>query len=76
MTPPARCGRVNFIGREWGGGPPRLSPELVAAYTRYVADNGAVVTWDVPVGRDGRIAEEFMAHLTAIGKAMVRRGEQ
>jgi hypothetical protein len=63
---------LNFIGQEWGKGPARLSPELVAAYTRFVVANDAVITWDVPVGRDGRIPDEFMVHLRAIGAAMRR----
>ena len=71
-----QCHMLNFIGQEWGKGPPRLEPDLVAAYTRYVVANDAVITWDVPVGKDGRIPEDFVVHLTAIGRTMGKAGSR
>ena len=61
---------LNFLGPEWGGGPPRLTAELVAGYTRFVTDHDAVMTWDLPIEKDGRIPEPFMKQLRTIGKTM------
>jgi len=62
----------NFLGCEWGKGEPRLPTELVAGYTRYVIDHDAVITWDVPILPEGRIAEPFMDQLRAIAAALRR----
>lgn len=63
---------LNWLGSEWGKGAPRFPPELVAGYTRYVLDHGAVMTWDVPVSPAGRIEAPFLAHLRAIGASAPR----
>jgi len=58
---------LNFLGPWWAAGPPRFPAELVAGYTRYINSHQGVVTWDVPVSVDGRIPEEFLTQLRAIG---------
>jgi hypothetical protein len=63
---------LNFLGSEWGKGEPRFPDQLVAGYTRYAIDQGAVMTWDVPVNPAGRIEEPFLAQLRGIGEAVPR----
>jgi hypothetical protein len=46
---------LNFLGTEWGKGQPRFPAELVAGYTRFVNAHDGVITWDVPVGKNGHI---------------------
>jgi len=60
---------LNFLGPWWCQPPPRFPTELVVGYTRCVNTHGGVVTWDVPIDRDGRIPEPFLAQLRAVGKA-------
>ena len=59
---------LNFLGAWWGQGEPRFPDELVVGYTRYLNRHGGVVTWDVPIGNDGRIPEPFLQQLRAIDK--------
>jgi hypothetical protein len=63
---------LNFLGSDWGRGAPRFPADLVAGYTRYATDQGAVMTWDVPVDPAGRIEEPFLAQLRAIGDSVSR----
>jgi hypothetical protein len=67
---------LNFLGSEWGKGPPRLGADLAAAYTAFVIERGAVISWDVPIEPSGRIAESFIAHLAAIGRSADRARQQ
>jgi hypothetical protein len=39
------------LGRWWGASPPQFPTELVVGYTKYIMQQGGVVTWDVPVRR-------------------------
>jgi hypothetical protein len=59
-----------FLGSGWGVGPPRFCAELVAGYTKDTVEKGGVVTWDVPVRRDGAIEREFLDRLAAIPAAL------
>jgi hypothetical protein len=54
---------LNYLGDWWGQGQPRFPDELVVGYTRYVNRQEGVVTWDAPIGHDGRIPEAFLAQL-------------
>jgi hypothetical protein len=63
---------LNFLGSEWGTGQPRFPAELVAGYTRYALEQGAVVTWDVPVNPAGSIDQQFLEQLRAIGESVPR----
>ena len=64
----AQCHILSFLGSNWGQRPPRFSDELAGSYTRWVNAHDGVVTWDVPIEPNGRIPEEFIAQLTAIGR--------
>ena len=66
-TDGAQLHMMSHLGKTWGQGPPRESPEVVAAWTRAFQALGGVVTWDVPVERSGRMAAEFLPVLQALG---------
>lgn len=57
---------LGFLGDYWGAGEPRFSDALVASYTHYLTERGAVVTWDVPIAENGVIAGTFLRQLAAI----------
>ena len=62
---------LSYLGTTWCRGErPRFPDDLAATYTRYVADRGGVVTWDVPIGADGLIPQPFVDQLAAIGRLM------
>jgi hypothetical protein len=66
---------LTFLGCYWcGGDEPRFREELAAGYSRHLRDLGGVITWDVPIGREGPrnglLPEAFMPQLKAIGSAM------
>ena len=64
---------LSFLGETWGMGSPRFTAEQVVEWSNKVADEGGVITWDVPLQRNGLISQPFIDQLTAIGKAMSRR---
>ena len=58
---------LNFLGTNWGQGvSPRLPDGLTVAWTRYMLDNNAAVTWDVPTSKEGLIPESFVLTLSKI----------
>ena len=59
---------LSFLGRYWGEGPARITPELAAAYTNHVSHHEGVVTWDIPISREGQISDEFREDLGRIGR--------
>lgn len=60
-----------WIGAQWGRGmTPRLPMQFVVGYTRQVAANQGVVTWDVPFHPDGTIPDPFERILEAVAKAV------
>ncbi|MBL8991710.1 MAG: alpha-L-fucosidase, partial [Spirochaetia bacterium] len=59
---------LSFLGGYWGRGEPRLSEELLVAYTNYINAAEGVMTWDVPPTETGLIPENFMVRLRAMGK--------
>ncbi len=61
---------LSFLGERWGMGKPRFSMEQVVKWSQDIARRGGVITWDVPVQRDGLISQPFMDQLTAVGKAL------
>ena len=70
----ARYHILSYLGESWCQGErPRFPDELVANYTRYIANQGGVVTWDVPIERNGTLAITFMEQLKAINKNMQER---
>ncbi len=64
---------LTYLGQGWCEGAPRFDVELPVGYTKQVMANGGVVSWDVPIERSGRISEEYMRILKAIGEAAGRR---
>ena len=60
---------LSYLGRTWGRGGPRFTAEQAAGYTRKVRGVGGVVTWDVPVRRNGVMAAEFVDRLRAVAAA-------
>jgi hypothetical protein len=61
---------LSYLGATWGKGTPRSSVEQVTEWSRKIARSGGVVTWDVPIGRDGLIAQPFLDQLAAVGRAL------
>jgi hypothetical protein len=64
---------LTYLGSTWGKGSPRFSDEQVETLCRTVGRSGGVVTWDLPIGRDGRLAKPFLDRLDLVGKALGRR---
>lgn len=60
---------LSFLGESWGMGQPRFTTEDVVRYSRKLWDVGGAVTWDAPVQVNGRLPEDFVAQLAALGKA-------
>jgi hypothetical protein len=63
------------MGCYWCGGyEPRFPDEMAIGYTKHVNGCGGVVTWDVPVGKEGKrnglLPEAFMPQLKALGEAV------
>ena len=63
----ARYHVLSYLGQSWCQGPPRFPDEMAVGYTRHVVGRGGVVTWDVPIERNGLIAAPFLRQLEAIG---------
>ena len=63
-----RIHALSYLGETWGMGAPRFTPDQVANYTQTVHNAGGAFTWDVPVGRNGLIAPEFMTQLDRLAK--------
>ena len=57
---------LSYLGESWCKGAPRFPDELVAGYTRHVIGKGGVITWDVPILKEGRIPDPFLHQLEAI----------
>jgi hypothetical protein len=66
---------LSYLGQTWGRGEPRFTAEQAAGYTRKVRGLGGVVTWDVPVQRNGVMAAEFVERLRAVAAAARAAGE-
>jgi hypothetical protein len=45
---------LSFLGKFWGQSELRFPDELVVGYTKLIAQNGDVITWDVPVSDQGK----------------------
>jgi hypothetical protein len=60
---------LTFLGERWGKGAPRYTAERAAEFSKTVAAEGGVITWDVPVQLNGTIAPEFIDRLKAIDTA-------
>ena len=66
-----QCHILTFLGTSWcRGSRPQWSDEKIVGYTRQVARNGGVVTYDVPIRKTGLIPEPFIKQLRAIGRGL------
>jgi unsaturated rhamnogalacturonyl hydrolase len=61
---------LSYLGTRWGGGPPRFSADQAIRWSRMVAHEGGVITWDVPVLPGGTIPQRFVEQLKSIGTAL------
>jgi hypothetical protein len=66
----AQIHMLSYLGETWGMGAPRFTAAQAIGYTQTVTNAGGAVTWDVPVGLDGKIGEAFLGQLSAIGKSL------
>jgi hypothetical protein len=64
----ARYHILSYLGEDWCKGAPRFPDALVAGYTRHIMSRKGVVTWDVPILRNGLIPAAFLGQLRQIGK--------
>jgi alpha-L-fucosidase len=72
----ARIHKLSYLGRTWGTGEPRYTnlDEVVIPWTRKILEAGGAMTWDAPVQTNGLIADNYLAQLRAIGKAVAGGG--
>jgi hypothetical protein len=68
----AQIHMLSYLGETWGMGAPRFTAAQAIEYTHKVTNAGGAVTWDVPVGLDGKIGAAFLEQLGAIGKSLTR----
>lgn len=61
---------LTYLGQHWGQGTPRFDEAQIVAFTRKVAAEGGIITWDTPIQKGGTFAPEFLAQLHAIGAAL------
>ncbi|MFH0795814.1 MAG: hypothetical protein V2A65_02005 [Candidatus Omnitrophota bacterium] len=61
---------LTFLGGCWCRGMPRFPDDFPPVYTRYVNSWGGVVTWDVPITKEGLIPEPFFRQLMILGTAL------
>ncbi len=61
---------LTYLGCGWGQGEPRFPDEFVIGYTRLVAEQHGVISWDTPTTRDGRITDACYRQFQALGQAL------
>ena len=62
---------LSYLGASWcRGDKPELPDAQIIDYTRQINRKGGVVTWDVPITKQGLIPEPFVAQLRALGNAL------
>ncbi len=69
----ARYHILSYLGESWCKGEPRFQDELVIGYTKHIMSKGAVITWDVPIRKNGLIPETFLKQFKAIGAGTVNK---
>jgi hypothetical protein len=50
---------LTYLGKTWGMGEPRFSPEFVSDFTQKIVNQGGVLTWDVGVSIEGLIVPDL-----------------
>lgn len=66
----ARYHVLSYLGESWCKGKPRFPDELAIGYTKHVTSKGGVITWDVPINRNGLLTASFVEQLAAISRSM------
>ena len=61
---------LSFLGPWWGQSPTRYTNAQVIAPTRGFAENGGVITWDVPITDEGLIPRPFVDQLIALNEGL------
>jgi hypothetical protein len=64
---------LSFLGEKWGIGNPRFNTDQILGYTKQVIDAEGAFTWDVPIQKNGLIAQMFLDQLASIGKVYPRK---
>ena len=64
----ARYHVLSYLGQSWCKGAPRFPDAMVRGYTEHVAAKGGVLTWDVPIEKNGLIPPAFLKQLEALGR--------
>jgi len=54
---------LSYLGNNWAREPARFVDEFVVGYTKDVNAKGGVVTWDVPIAKEGTIPAPFVRQL-------------
>lgn len=57
----------SYLGQTWGQLPLRFTNEQACRFTRQVTDQGGVMTWDVPIRKNGHLPSIVTDQLNAIG---------
>jgi alpha-L-fucosidase len=66
---------LTYLGQTWcRGDRPELPDEQIVTHTRSLVGKGGVITFDVPIQKNGLIPPTFVPQLQAIGQAM--KGQQ
>ena len=61
---------LSYLGDFWCRGMPRFPDELVTGYTKHITSKGGIITWDVPIQKNGLIPDQFVRQLAQIGKSV------
>ena len=61
---------LSYLGQQWGRGEPRFPDEFAIGYTKHVVSCGGVVTWDVPIERQGTIPDAYIRQLAALSRGL------
>jgi len=57
---------LSHLGSDWCKGEPRFATEFVFGYTKDVIKKGGVVTWDLPITKEGLIPQTFVNQLKSL----------
>ncbi|MFH0795694.1 MAG: hypothetical protein V2A65_01385 [Candidatus Omnitrophota bacterium] len=60
---------LSYLGEGWCLGQPRFPDEFVIGATRHINSFGGVVTWDVPITKEGLIPQPFFRQLMVLSTA-------
>ena len=60
----------SYLGDTWGSGSPRFPDELAIGYSKLILQKGGMMTWDIPLKKNGEIPDAFLKQLTKIGAAL------